>query len=102
MKEADVDNQMGVLRKFVAVFCRRKHRRAGEGLCDSCRDLLCYAQERLEKCPFDPKPKCKDCTVHCYAAQYRDRIKEVMRFSGLYFVKRGRLDWLVRYFLSRK
>ena len=31
--------------------------------------------------------------------EYRAKIKEVMRFSGIYFVKRGRLDWLVRYFM---
>jgi len=45
-----------------------------------------------------PKPKCKDCPVHCYKIEYRRRIKEVMRFSGIYFVKRGRVDWLIKYF----
>jgi hypothetical protein len=47
---------------------------------------------------MDPKPKCKDCPVHCYKSEYRRRIKEVMRFSGIYFVKRGRVDWLIKYF----
>jgi hypothetical protein len=68
-------------------------------MCESCAELLEYALLRLEKCPFDPKPKCKDCKVHCYKDDYRQRIREVMKFSGIHFVKRGRLDWLFKYFL---
>ncbi len=102
MKPSDADKHVKILRQFVSVFCRKKHGQRADGLCESCRDLLRYARQRLDKCPFDPKPKCKDCLVHCYAQAYRARIKEVMRFSGMHFVKRGRLDWLVRYFLSRK
>jgi len=32
----------------------------------------------------------------------RQRIKEVMKYSGKYYVKRGRLDWLVKYFLATR
>jgi hypothetical protein len=88
-----------VIERFVEVYCRESHRSAGGKLCAECDDVLSYARARLAKCPFDPKPKCKNCTVHCYRPEYRARMKEVMRFSGMYFVKRGRLDWLIRYFL---
>jgi len=94
--DGDRDNQ--VLNVFVGVFCRAHH--GGEnGLCPDCADLLAYAQERRRLCPLEPKPKCKDCPVHCYEPEYRRRIREIMRFSGMHFVKRGRLDWLIRYFL---
>jgi hypothetical protein len=63
------------------------------------QELLDYARGRLENCPYDPKPRCRDCATHCYSRKYRERVREVMRFSSMYFVKRGRLDWLVRYFL---
>ncbi|MFH1998920.1 MAG: nitrous oxide-stimulated promoter family protein [Planctomycetota bacterium] len=43
--------------------------------------------------------KRKACDTHCYKPAYRAKIKEVMRYSGIHFIKRGRLDWLVRYFL---
>ena len=89
---------LAVLERFVGIYCQRKHGTAKGSLCDECSDLLSYARQRLEKCPFDPKPKCKDCKVHCYRGDYRQRIREVMKFSGMYLVKRGRLDWLVRYF----
>jgi hypothetical protein len=98
-----------VLRCFISIFCRQKHGPARSAasaghagpaaLCTECADLLRYALRKLSLCPYDPKPKCKDCPTHCYRKDYRRRIREVMRFSGIYFVKRGRLDWLLRYFL---
>ena len=88
-----------VLRRFISVYCRARHGTKGEPLCAACGDLLAYALNRLERCPFDPKPRCKACPTHCYRRDYRAGIREVMRFSGMYFVKRGRLDWLVRYFM---
>ncbi|MDP7288598.1 MAG: nitrous oxide-stimulated promoter family protein [Phycisphaerae bacterium] len=100
MNAASPDKQLQTIKKFIEVFCSKKHRTDGSQLCDECSELLAYATERLAKCPMDPKPKCKDCTVHCYDQTHRDRIKEVMKFSGMYFVKRGRLDWLLKYFIS--
>jgi hypothetical protein len=88
-----------VLYRFISVFCRAHHGTDGKVLCEQCRDLLAYALNRLHRCPYDPKPKCKACPTHCYNPEYRARIKKVMRFSGMYFIKRGRLDWLVRYFM---
>ena len=94
------EKEIKILRRFVGVFCRQRHgTRRGE-LCGECRGLLGYAEARLDACPMDPKPRCKDCPVHCYEDEYRRRIREVMKFSGMHFVKRGRLDWLVRYFMS--
>jgi hypothetical protein len=92
------ERDLAVITRFIEVFCRQKHRGAGGQLCPDCRELLEYAAERLARCPMDPKPKCKDCPTHCYKPTYRQRVKEVMRFSGIYFVKRGRLDWLIKYF----
>lgn len=100
MRTARGDKQLRTLRRFIEVYCRGCHGGDGGRLCDECADLLAYATDRLAKCPFDPKPKCKDCSAHCYAAGYRAGIKEVMRFAGMHFVKRGRIDWLLRYFLG--
>lgn len=95
----DKEQEKIVLRKFIHVYCQKKHSPPKGQMCELCNELLEYALLRLEKCPFDPKPKCKDCKVHCYKDDYRQRIREVMKFSGIHFVKRGRLDWLFKYFL---
>ena len=55
----------------------------GRQLCEECRVLVRYAQEKAEYCPFGKdKPTCVRCTVHCYRAAERERIRTVMRYSG--------------------
>lgn len=88
---------MVVLRKFVDVFCRRHHdSRPRPGLCEQCRELLDYARGRLERCPHDPKPMCKNCDTQCYAPPHKGRMREVMRYGARYFARRGRVDVLLR------
>jgi hypothetical protein len=67
-------------------------------LCGECREFLAYAFARRLKCPLDPKPTCKHCRVHCYRPGHRERVREIMRFSGQYLIRRGRLDLLWHYF----
>ena len=98
-QQRSADGQLRVLRRFVEVYCRAHHGTDDAEPCAECLDLVEYARKRLQKCPHDPKPKCKDCATHCYNPQYRQRVREIMRFSGMHFVKRGRLDWLIRYFM---
>jgi hypothetical protein len=101
---------------FVGIFCREKHRdeakdsfpadpalqRAfgdlGLPLCADCRKLLHHGIAKSIQCPYDPKPMCKKCETHCYAPGYREKVREVMRFSGLYLVKHGRVDLMMHYF----
>ncbi len=97
-KADKIESDLRVLTRFIETYCRRRCQSKDGDLCEECRDLLAYARSRREKCPYDPKPKCKDCPTHCYKPEYRERIREVMRFSGKHFIMRGRLDWLIRYF----
>jgi hypothetical protein len=93
-----VEQDKEVLDAFIRVFCSKSHGRPTGALCEGCSELRGYAMTRLEKCPYDPKPKCKECKTHCYQPVRRKEIQEVMRVSGMHFVKRGRLDWLWKYF----
>ena len=98
-KEKRVKKDEKVLRDFIKVFCHNHHNKLNDNdLCDECEVLLEYALKRNEKCPLDPKPKCKNCEIHCYKPECRQRIKEIMKFSGMYYIKKGRLDWVYRYF----
>jgi predicted amidophosphoribosyltransferase len=64
------------------IYCSARHG-APEGLCQECRDLLQYAFNRLEKCPFqEDKPTCADCPIHCYRPSMREEIRAVMSYSG--------------------
>ncbi len=67
---------------LVSLYCCEKHGGATD-LCPACRDLLAYSLARLRRCPFGRgKPTCARCPVHCYRPEWRERVKEVMRYAG--------------------
>jgi hypothetical protein len=71
---------------------------AGElKLCPECQRLLSHGIVKLVLCPYDPKPACKKCPTPCYSPSYRRRIRQVMRFSGMYLIRRSRLDLIFQY-----
>ena len=63
-------------------------------LCPECTKLLHHAFVKRTHCQRDPKPSCKHCPTHCYAKNYRQMIRDVMRFSGRRLLLSGRLDYL--------
>jgi MinD superfamily P-loop ATPase len=70
------------VKAMIRIFCHNLHQTKKE-LCHECRNLLDYAQARLEKSPFlEKKTTCANCRIHCYKPAKRERIKEVMRYSG--------------------
>lgn len=72
---------------MIDLYCHDKHD-SGERLCDNCAGLLQYAHQRLDKCPFgDEKGVCSQCRVHCYMPEMRQKILQVMRYSGPRMIK---------------
>lgn len=68
--------------QMIALYCRKHHGGRRE-LCAECAELDAYARMRCDTCPFmETKTFCSNCKVHCYKAEMRERIREVMRFSG--------------------
>lgn len=71
-----------VVSEMIALYCKKQHKRKTE-ICPECAALLDYAKLRSEKCPFmETKTFCSNCKVHCYKKDMREKIREVMRFSG--------------------
>lgn len=79
-----MEKEKAIVRLMIEIYCRDLHHERGqEALCAECRELLEYAHQRLDKCPFgNEKPKCSWCTVHCYQPGMRGRIKSVMSYAG--------------------
>ncbi len=79
-----MDERHQALGRKVGLYCAERHGADAEDgrLCEECLDLLAYARKRVESCPHDPKPRCRDCRTHCYGPGYRARIKAVMRLAG--------------------
>ncbi len=76
------DREQRTIRAMMEIYCHAHHAEK-RGLCEECLNLYEYAQARLGKCPFGPdKPVCAKCPIHCYRADMRDRIRDVMKFAG--------------------
>lgn len=99
-----------LLALFTRVYCRDHHadcertafdlglpKTADYRYCAACADFLRYAIERRQRCPLKPKPSCKHCEVHCYRPGHREKVREIMRYSGKALIRRGRLDLLWHY-----
>ena len=107
-----LSRDLRLLARFVELHCRDRHCGEPRGefrlkrfdvpalcgapvsLCADCRKLLAHAFVKRAACPLDPKPACKKCPQHCYAPEYRARIRAAMKHSGRKLVLRGRLDYL--------
>lgn len=68
---------------MLRLYCHHHHGTQGAQLCKECGTLHDYAHRRLERCVFgENKPTCANCTVHCYKAAMRERVRVVMRWAG--------------------
>ena len=111
------DKEKGDIRtlmRFVGIYCRENHEgervpftfrqvditgieRKEVPVCPDCTRLLTYGLTMRLKCPHDPKPMCKKCETQCYHREYKSKIREVMKYSGMYMIKHGRVDMLYHY-----
>lgn len=107
-------SDLRILARFIQLFCHARHdrkvvgesmlpeflrsRRPGKNLlCPECAELLEYGIKKRRLCPLDPKPSCKSCHIHCYSSEYREKVREIMAYSGKRMILKGRLDYLFHY-----
>jgi uncharacterized paraquat-inducible protein A len=101
-----------VLVKFIQLYCAAHHDnqeqaalpteieemfKSGVALCPECSAILEHGLLKRSRCPLDPKPSCKRCHIHCYSREYREKIRNIMAYSGKRMILRGRLDYLWHY-----
>lgn len=94
MKKTKREKEKEIVSLMIGLYCRKNHKdrrnsdvraetSAEDSLCEECRQLKEYAWSRVDHCPFmESKTFCSSCRVHCYKPQMREKIREVMRFSG--------------------
>lgn len=75
--------ELATLKAMIEISCHEQHGTARGALCAGCGELMAYATRRLDRCVFgDDKPTCANCKVHCYKADKREQVRQVMRYSG--------------------
>ena len=76
------EREKAMVSQMIALYCKKRHH-TKNGLCPECAALDAYARQRSDRCPFmETKTFCSNCKVHCYKPQMREKIRQVMRFSG--------------------
>ena len=96
------EQEKALVSKMIGLYCRKKHG-VKNGLCPSCNELDKYAKIRSDRCPFmESKTFCSNCHVHCYKADMREKIREVMRFSGPRMIFHSPIIVIRHAFLSMK
>ncbi len=84
-----LEKEQKTITAMIRIFCRAHHGTSRKLLCPACADLLDYAEEKLERCPFgENKGACSKCKIHCYKPDMRKQITEVMRYSGPKMLKK--------------
>lgn len=67
---------------MVKLYCKKKHK-CKKQLCADCQALLDYSKLRTSKCPhMQTKTFCAFCKTPCYKPDMKQKMREVMRFSG--------------------
>lgn len=76
------EREKATVSEMIALYCKKQHK-TKSGLCPECTELNEYARLRSDKCLFmETKTFCSNCKVHCYKPEMREKIRQVMRFSG--------------------
>ena len=82
--QAKREKEKKVVAEMIGLYCRGHHGTTRKtGMCPECQALADYAAARSEHCPFmETKTFCVNCRVHCYKPEMREKIRQVMRWSG--------------------
>ena len=97
-----------IVSQMIQIYCRSHHKAdrrncPKDELCLECKALETYARMRSDKCPFmETKTFCSNCKIHCYKPEMREKIREVMRFSGPRMLFHDPVNAIRHVILSRK
>ena len=99
MTNEKFEDEIKILEKFFKIYCdgknhnhklQNKHIEFNNKsyyyeltLCDECFSLFEYSINRLEKCPFDSKPRCRTCENPCYEPYQWKKVSKIMKYAGI-------------------
>ena len=96
-----IDREGKTIAVMTSMHCHDRH--SCDTLCSECKELLDYALERLNMCPFqEGKTVCNKCPVHCYKPDMRQNVRAVMRYSGPRMMLRHPFLTIMHYIDARR
>ena len=77
-----IENKKSTVSFMINLYCKNHHSSPNTP-CKSCRELIAYSHNKIEKCPnLDSNTTCGNCEIHCYNQEMQNQIKKVMKYSG--------------------
>ena len=96
-----IEREKKTITLMIDIYCQKKHGNKKDELCEECKELLEYAHKRLSFCKFgENKSTCSRCPIHCYKKDMKEKVKEVMKFSGPRLIIHNPIE-LVRHALNK-
>lgn len=75
------EDEKEIVDLMIKIYCNKNHH--SKNLCEECKGLSDYTHIRITRCPYmEEKTFCSSCKTHCYDKYHKEKIKEVMRYSG--------------------
>lgn len=73
--------ELETIEAMTRIYCADHH--GAPHPCADCQALMAYASKRLAVCTYgEDKPVCAKCQIHCYGKAMREKVRDVMRYSG--------------------
>ena len=96
-----IEREKKTIALMIDIYCQKKHGNKKGELCYECKELLEYAHKRLSFCKFgENKSTCSRCPIHCYKKDMKEKVKDVMKFSGPRLIVHNPIE-LVRHALNK-
>jgi len=77
-----ITREKRIVEAMLHLYCKSHHNSQGV-LCSECNELLEYAKNRFDNCPFQEKKTCCGiCGLSCYQPQMKEKATVVFTYSG--------------------
>jgi hypothetical protein len=104
MKKNGTAREKRIIAKMIKIYCGKKHK--SDGLCSDCSNLLVYCENKINSCRWiKNKPNCSSCTTVCFSKENREKLRNIMRFSGprlLYLDPAALFLWIFRKLFNKR
>lgn len=86
------ENEKKVMFYMINLYCKHYHKDyqkicsktfGSKPLCKECEEIYNYSTDRTDKCIFiETKTFCSACPRQCYKINIKNKVKQIMSFSG--------------------
>lgn len=99
MTHEKFQSEISTLKKFLELYCKNKHKNHINKklsldyknmtfhidllLCEECLETINYSFQKLQKCPHEIKPRCRNCKETCYEKTKYIKLAKIMKYSGV-------------------